>query len=70
MPARTSSRYLCMILLSAAVFKHILQVFTLVARDGLRAPGRVLSRTVQPALSPQTHPLLWAPEVYGLGLLM
>lgn len=55
MPAHTSSRYLCMILLSAAVLKPILQLFTLVAGDGQQAPGQVLSRTVQPVVSSQTH---------------
>jgi len=36
-----------MILLSAAVFKHVLQLFAHVARAGQGAPGRALGRTVQ-----------------------
>lgn len=50
-PAQGSSRYL---LLSAAVFQHVLQPFPPAARDGQCAPGRALSRTVQPSLSPNS----------------
>lgn len=66
MPAHSSSRCLWMVLLPAAVFQHVLQLFAQVARDGQRAPGRALSGTVQPSLSPNSHLLLWAPEVPGL----